>query len=296
MSASQRISFWLIGSLADKLKCSNAEMLKTIRRTFSIYTAFAAMVPKMFLAYSIWVWMQFIVQIIALVIFVAFWTAVYAEQNTLGGLSLNQTLNYIILAQIFLPAATSTGTIYYFGDLMREGKIGIELLRPLDFQGATYAFAISQIGVSMVTQLPLAIVAWLLFRFQIPTNPLIWLAFLITLLLGTGILFFFDWMLGCISFYSTETWGLSVLRFGFAAFFSGSLVPLTMMPEWLERITAVLPFAQALYMPVSILGGITPLSDVPRIWFVQIIYLIMLGIMSRIVFRVAVRKVTVQGG
>ena len=271
-------------------------MLKPIRRTISIYGAFAAMVPKMFLAYSIWVWMQFIVQIIALVIFVAFWTAVYAEQETIGGLNLNQTLNYIILAQIFLPAVTSTGTIYYFGDLMREGRIGIELLRPLDFQGATYAYAISQMGVGLVTQLPLALVAWFLYRFQLPTDPLIWLAFVITLMMGSGVLFFFDWMLGCVSFYSTETWGLSVLRFSISLFFSGSLVPLSMMPNWLATITAVLPFAQALYMPVSILGGITPLADVPRIWLLQLVYLIVLGLLSRVVFRVAVRKVTVQGG
>lgn len=254
------------------------------------------MVPKMFLAYSIWVWMHFIVQIIALVIFVAFWTAVYAEKEIIGGLNLNQTLNYIILAQIFLPAVTSTGTIYYFGTLMRDGKIGIELLRPLDFQGATFAYTFAQTGVGLVTQLPLALVAWFLYRFQLPTDPLIWLAFLITLLLGNGVVFFFDWMLGCISFYSTETWGLGVLRFSISLFFSSSLVPLTMMPDWLAGLTAVLPFAQALYMPVSILGGITPLADVPQIWLIQLVYLIVLGYLSRIVFRIAVRKVTVQGG
>ena len=109
-------------------------MIRSIRRKLSIYGTFAAMVPKLFLAYSIWVWMQFFVQCISLVIFVAFWNAVYADQATIGGLSLNETLNYIILAQLFMPAVSSTGTIYFFGELMREGRVGIELLRPVDFQ------------------------------------------------------------------------------------------------------------------------------------------------------------------
>ncbi|MCB8923065.1 MAG: hypothetical protein H6662_15875 [Ardenticatenaceae bacterium] len=271
-------------------------MITTLRRYTSIYGAIAAMWPKMYLAYSIWVWMQFIVQVIALVIFVAFWTAVYAEQSTIGGLNLQQTLSYIILAQIFLPAIDATSTIYYFGDLMREGRVGVELLRPVDFQAANYVGSVTRIAISLVTQMPLALVAWLLFRFQLPSDPLVWLAFLLTLLLGNAVLFCFDWILACVSFYSTETWGLSVLRFGVATFFSGSLVPLTMMPTWLRSIAAAMPFAQALYMPVSILGGITPLAAVPRIWLTQLVYLLVLGYLSRLVFRVSVRKVTVQGG
>ena len=56
--------------------------------------------------------------------------------------------------------------------------MGIELLRPLDFQAATYVRNIAEVGVGLVVQIPLAIVAWLLFHYQLPTDPLIWLAFL----------------------------------------------------------------------------------------------------------------------
>ncbi len=271
-------------------------MIQSLRRTASIYGAFVAMVPKLFLAYSIWVWMQFITQVIAIVIFVAFWTAVYAGQAELSGLTLSQTLTYIILAQLFAPAAHATNAIYQFGHLMREGLIGIELLRPVDFQAASYVNMLGRVGVELVLQLPLALIAWLLFRFQIPTNPLIWLAFVVTLLLGNGVIFFFDWMLGCIAFYSTEIWGMSILRYGIALFFSGAFVPLVMMPDWLHTIANFLPFAQALYTPVSLLSGITTLSQMPEIWLRQGILLLGFGLLSRFVFQRAVRKVTVQGG
>jgi ABC-2 type transport system permease protein len=267
-----------------------------LRRRMSVYTAMAAMVPKEFLAYRVWVWMQFFVQVIALLIFVSFWTAVYAQDDTLGGLGLSQTLNYIVLAQIFLPVVHTPGTILYFGYLMREGQMGIELLRPLDFQLATYLRNVAEVAVSLVMQLPLALIGWLLFRYQLPADPLVWLAFLGTLILGNALLFCFEWMLGCLAFYSTETWGLSVLRFGVATFFSGSLLPLAMMPGWLQNLALALPFAQALYVPVSLLSGITPLSEGPRIWLVQSVYLLILAFLSRLVFRVTVRKVTVQGG
>jgi ABC-2 type transport system permease protein len=273
-------------------------MISTLHRKIRIYGAFATMVPKLWLAYSTWVWMQFIVQTIALVILVSFWTAVYGSGETISisGLELNQTLNYIILAQIFLPIIHAPSTIFYFGQLMREGQVGIELLRPIDFQIATYVRNVAEAVSALFLQIPLALVGWLIYQYRLPSNPIIWVAFIFSLLLGNAVVFFFDWILSCISFYSTETWGLSVLRFGFATFFSGALVPIAVMPAWLQKITTALPFSHALYIPVSLLSGITPLQDMPRIWLIELAYLIGLLILSRIIFNVSVRKVTVQGG
>jgi ABC-2 type transport system permease protein len=271
-------------------------MIATLRRQLKVYGAIAATIPKLFLAYQIWVWMQFVVQTIALIIFVSFWKAVYAGGDTISGLELQQTLNYIILAQIFIPLVHSTGIIYEFGWMIRQGRIGIELLKPVDFQLSIYVQKLTEVGISLVLQLPMAVIGWLLFRYQLPTDPLIWLAFIVTLLLGNALLFCFDWMVACLCFYTTEAWGLGVLRFGVSTFFSGSLVPLVMMPGWLQTLTVILPFSQALYAPVALLSGITALADMPRIWLTQLVSLIILLLLSRLVFRFAARKITVQGG
>ena len=61
-------------------------MMASFRRTARVYAAIAAMVPKEFLAYNVWVWMQFIAQLLSMTIFVFFWRAAYAGTSTLGGL------------------------------------------------------------------------------------------------------------------------------------------------------------------------------------------------------------------
>ena len=61
-------------------------MTVALRRGLRAYGAIAAIVPKMFMAYSIWVWMSWFVQIIAVVILVAFWRAVFSNTATVGGL------------------------------------------------------------------------------------------------------------------------------------------------------------------------------------------------------------------
>jgi viologen exporter family transport system permease protein len=270
-------------------------MIQSFRRGVSIYAAIASTAVKARLAYNMWVWADFFVTIVSMFIFVYFWRAVYAGTATLGGLTLTQTINYILLARLLAPLV-ETRTIFFFGFMIRQGQIAVELTRPLDMQLRIVVETFAELATFLVQRLPLFLIAWLFFGLQLPTNPDVWLTFLISLILGQAVIFLFDWMFACLAFYVTETWGLSVVRIGVGSFFSGALVPLVMMPAWLQKIAAAMPFAQAMSVPVSFLSGITSLADAPHLWLTQIIWLVALLLLSRMAFTVAVRKVTVQGG
>ncbi len=268
--------------------------MQSIRRVFSIYSALAATAAKARLAYNMWVWADFVVTMISMIVFVYFWRAVYAGTSTLGGLELSQTITYILLARLLSPLV-ETRTIFFFGFMIRQGQIAVEMTRPLDMQARIMTESFAELLVFLAQRLPLFLIAFF-FGMRLPTDPNLWLAFIISLILGQLILFLFDWMFACLAFYVTETWGLSVVRVGAGSFFSGALVPLVMMPEWLQKIAAAMPFSQALAIPISFLSGIHTLADAPQIWLTQVIWLVILFILSRIVFSIAIRKVTVQGG
>lgn len=270
-------------------------MIPSVRRTFSIYSTIAATAAKVRLAYSIWNWMDFIVTILSMVVFVYFWRAVYADTATLGGLVLSQTITYILLARILAPLV-ETRTIFFFGSMIREGQVAVELTRPLDMQARFLTEMYGELGMFLVQRIPLFLIGWLFFDMHLPASPALWLAFFVSLLLGQAIIALFDWAFACLAFYMTETWGLSVVRVGAGAFFSGALVPLSMMPDWLQNVAAAMPFAQIMAVPVSFLSGISTLADAPRLWLIQLAWLAGLIVLSRWVFSVAVRKVTVQGG
>ena len=270
-------------------------MIRLTRRRIGIYAAFAGMVPKVFLAYSLWFWVGLVLNTIAMSILVFFWRAVYSNTTTIAGLDLEQTLTYILLAQIFAPLI-EISLIFEFGYNLREGGIAHALLRPIDFQGGMYTQYMMQTFTALLLQIPMALVAWLVFGLRFPHDLQAWAIFILSALLGRTILFFFDWILACLTFYTTEVWGLGVLVYGLSLFFSGSLVPLAMVPGWLQTLALATPFAQALYVPLSLLTGITPLSQAPTILAFQVALLIGFGVCSRLFFRVAVRKVTVQGG
>ena len=271
-------------------------MIRQATQTTRAYGAMAAMMPKLFLAYQFQIWFNVAMEIITLVITVAFWRAVFAGQATVGGLTATDTLQYVMLARIFHDSAYATSMLREFGGLMREGGIQIALLRPLDFQGSIYLQKLALLGLNLMMRFPLALIAWLLFGLRLPADPIIWVAAAITLLLGFTVMFGFDWVLACAAFYTTDAWGLATARQGLVLFFSGMLLPLAIMPEGLRTIAAVLPFSQAVYLPVSVLSGLTPLVELPRIWLLQLGYAAVLLVASRLVFRRAVRAVTVQGG
>ena len=270
-------------------------MIQTARRNLSIYGSIFAMIPKVFMAYQLWFWIGLVLNIISMAILVYFWRAIYNETSTISGLGLDQTLTYILLAFIFMPL-TSNDLIWEFGSNLREGTIIHHLLRPINFQGMNYAQMLGGLVTRLTLQVPMAVVAVLLFGLRFPTDLATWLAFLISALLGFTVMFFFNWFLACLTFYTTEIWGLGVLIDGMTFFLSGALVPLVMMPEWVRTIVLSIPFAQALAVPVGLLTGITPLTDAPRVWLIQILWIVGMWTVSTLFFRVAVRKITVQGG
>ena len=110
-------------------------MIRAALSRLRAYGAMFVMAPKLFVAYRAWFWMGLFVQLLALAIFVYFWRAVYGERASLGGLALEQTLSYIMWAQILLPMVASH-FVFRFGETLVQGQFAMELLRPLDLQGS----------------------------------------------------------------------------------------------------------------------------------------------------------------
>jgi ABC-2 type transport system permease protein len=269
--------------------------MSALGRAARRYGAIAAMTPKLFLAYSLWVWIGLLLNLISMAVFYFFWRAVYAQTPSLGGLAVGQTITYILMVRVFEPLGR-LGLIWDFGFQLREGAIAHILLRPLDVQGSWYVGNLAGTVGDLIMQMPIALAATLLFGLAWPTDPAVWGAFVVAAILGRTVLFLFEWTLASLAFYTTEVWGLGVLFQGLALFFSGGLVPLDILPAWLRTAVQLLPFSQAVYVPMSILSGVAPLSAAPQLWLGQLAWLLALVVVSRAVFAVAVRQVTVQGG
>jgi ABC-2 type transport system permease protein len=266
-----------------------------VARQAGAYAALAAMVPKMALVYNWTTWLRILQNLVGMTAFVYFWRAVYAGTASIAGLSLGTTLTYILLARVFEPLA-DLDLLMEFGWGLREGGLAMQLVRPVDMQLAYYAQCLGGLTLAIGRQVPAMLLATFAFDLRWPSDPSVWAVFILSALLGRSVMFCFDWILGCLTFYTTEVWGLWVAVQAAGLFLTGALLPLDVMPDWLRVIVQSTPFAQAIYVPVSLLSGLTPLSEAPRLLLGQLARLLGLLVVSRLFFRVAVRRITVQGG
>jgi ABC-2 type transport system permease protein len=271
--------------------------MRRLVQTVAPYWWLAHMLPKQTLVYNVWFWVQLFVQGLAMTIFVFFWRAVYSGQPEVAGIAFQHLLNYVLLTHIFLRCLQSGNQmILTFGRFMMDGSFSIELLRPVDFQAGVFVQTIAGLLTDLVMKIPLMVLAVMVFGLHLPTDPLLWISFAVSLALGTTALFLFDWILASLVFYTTEGWGLSLTRYAIASFFGGAFVPLTFMPDWLGFVAYALPFSQALHMPVAFLSGLESVAHAPQTWLVQLGWIAVLYPLSRLVFQHGLHNAPSHGG
>ena len=192
------------------------------------------------------------------------WNAVYSAENrldsTLSGLTLNQMLAY------FGIATTINYLIYDSADwdlqtLIRTGNFITFMLRPVSH--CYFAFC-EKIGHRLLALWVEFIPVYLLFLFVfkinlIPAN-LVWT--LISISLGFVLMFLINYCIGITGFWLTKTEGLRRAFLVLRDLCAGALVPLTLFPDFIQKILFFLPFQFVAYVPTRVFIGSYELAGI----------------------------------
>lgn len=253
---------------------------------------------KVVTRYPAAIWANVFVNILQVVILYYIWMAVYGENVSIFGVNKLQMITYIVLSRlIYINGIVSWGINQWMTDIIKDGQISIELLRPIDFQLLAYARRIGVLIFSMLIYGTPAIIIFLLFiNIFFPLNIITLVLFFISFMLAMTINFFIEFMIGLFGFYTNNGWGLQILKEGLFSFFSGALIPVIFMPKWIQSIVNMLPFKDIIYTPLSIYIELYNEKQSINLILNQIIWVIILFCFSRILYRLLLRKITVQGG
>lgn len=251
---------------------------------------------KTTLSYIAGAWGAFIVTLIQIFVFYYIWMTIYGGAPLLKGINKPQMITYIILSRI-LYTQFIWSYIHMIGQKIHTGEIAIDLLRPLDFQLFMYAGRIGDfIAFGAITAIPVFIITILSLGFYLPHNPITYVYFGISILMALTISFFIEFMISLIAFYTNFSFGLQTLHEALLSFFSGALIPLVFFPEWLRSIIDALPFKDMMYTPISIYLELVKGNQIIESILFQLVWIIILFILSRLFFSFSIKKVTVQGG
>lgn len=225
------------------------------------------------------------------------WQAVFSSRDTVGGLNLTQMLTYYGIITVIHYA------IFDFADwnlqmLIRTGKFLTFLLRPVSHRW----FALSQkaghrlLGF-WLELVPVALILYFGFHIDlIPEYP-VWAV--LSVGLSFLMMFLVNYCIGLTAFWLTNAHGIRGMFHLLRDLSAGVFIPLTFLPDMLQKILFVLPFQFIVYVPTRVfigsyeLGGIT--MSIPQIVAVQAAAVIVMWLVSECLWRLGIRHFTGVG-
>jgi ABC-2 type transport system permease protein len=228
-------------------------------------------------------------------VMLALWHAVAAD-GPVGRFDQSQFTAYY-LGVLAVRLVTSNWMAWQMSMEIRDGTLSAKLLRPIH---PLYAYAAEQMAavpmrILVVSPLVAVLIASAWGRL-LHGDPRL-LPVLIASLIGAWLLmFFFMVLLGALTFYVDSAMGVFELWIGVHGIFSGYLIPLEVLPGWVSKLAAVLPFRFMLAFPVEALIGLLSPAQALRQLGVQWLYVAVTGVLALRVWRAAVRRFGAFGG
>lgn len=223
------------------------------------------------------------------------WLAIYAsvEFKDIDGLSFRDMVSYLILALIVNNYLSSGSADRMIGDDIKEGTLSRYLLKPIN---NFWYYLSSKLGGSLFYLFciftPVFIIIVTLF-YSYKTFFVITLS-LIALFQAYLLYFIFNYIIGLITFWMTNISSLFYIKDMFLGFIAGKVLPLNFFPEGFIKISNYLPFQYMVYFPINAFLNTDPQVILNGL-FVQIIWIVILGIVAVILWKFGIRKYSAVG-
>jgi viologen exporter family transport system permease protein len=230
------------------------------------------------------------------VIYLVVWTTI-AEQSggTVQGLSVGYFAAYYIVWTLVRNMNVVFGAPYWEYRI-REGELTRDLLRPRLPLHYDIAYFAGWKVVVIVLWIPLAIGLSLVFHPTLSPNAqqvavfavAIWGAYLLRTM--------FQESLGMLCFWTTRGAAIFDLWMTTELLLSGRLVPMPLMPDWVQDIARFLPFQWAFYFPIESLVGDLSNEELLRGLGAQLLWILIGLAIFRVAWRHAIRRYSAVGG
>lgn len=180
---------------------------------------------------------------------------------------------------------------------IRTGEVVTDLSKPCDFFCYWCSRELGRVVYFFIFRgLPTYLAGLLIFPIETGAGWSVWLAFLLSLALGTVTGVVYRVLMNLAAFWMIEARSIVVFGLAIAQFFAGAYLPLVFFPAWLATLAAWLPFYGMMNGPAMVFLG--KLSGPALFWemVLQLAWLLVLIGVVRLLTSIATRRVVVQGG
>jgi ABC-2 type transport system permease protein len=177
-----------------------------------------------------------------------------------------------------------------------DGHVATDLTKPLDYQWARFSEHMGGLATEFVAIAVAATSVVTLTGGIIVPGPAQALLFTVSFLLVAPLKFAIAYIATMACFWTQNFMGVAWAKDAIVTVFSGALIPLSLLPSWLADPAAVLPFASITATPAALFLEQATGWDALRLLAVQAAWVLVLWWAARLVWRRALRALTVHGG
>ena len=224
------------------------------------------------------------------------WRAVFQHADRVVGLTLPEMTTYVAVGWAIRS--------FYFNEIDRdlgtqvtEGRLAMNLIRPVDFQLAMVADAAGQSAFRAVLfSLPISIVLAILFPLRPPPSVAAGALFLLSAILSFFLMAGLNFLVGLLAIRSKSILGILRAKYLVLELLSGLLIPTTLFPEPLRTILLYSPFPHINFTPATLYLGKATGLEALRLLALQAGWTAVLLGVGQWAWRKSRLRITIQGG
>ncbi len=236
-------------------------------------------------------------EIAEVLIIVLMWSAIYAGgSGMIKGFTLNEMITYVLMGNLFSLAVRNFLSGLVSRDI-EQGRLSAFLVKPISYIKFVFINEIGRSFLATVLSVCSQLVIMLFFSDKLVynTDPLVliligamvFLALIIELMIG--------FLVGTIAFWTDDVDGIHATVERVKRFFAGGYFPLSLLPITLATAGWYLPFAYSFFVPASLYLGKVSLRQGLRGLVVQLVWIVILALIIKIVWRQGLRRYEATG-
>jgi ABC-2 type transport system permease protein len=222
--------------------------------------------------------------------------ALYQTRGEVGGYTLADALAFTFITQ-GMAALVGLWAWWPIAETVQTGEVAADLSRPYDYQLAWLAQDYGRALFQLVARsTPPFVVGMIVFGVSLPTDPLIWLATVPSLILAVAVSFGWRFCLNLTAFWWIDHRGIAGISLLVAVLFSGFMLPLAMWPDGIREVVYLLPFSAMVAIPIDVFLGKLQGAELLAALALQAFWAIAMLAIGRLMLAAALHKLVVQGG
>jgi ABC-2 type transport system permease protein len=228
------------------------------------------------------------------------WEAIYDqdEERQISGFTLQQMIAYLLLVHISRMFSSMPGLAAGIAHDIRDGTLKKYLVQPIDMIAYLLSYrAAHKVAYIVTAVFPYGLLFYLCRHFFTgwPDAPTM-AGYVVSLLLGFLVGFFFEASIGMIGFWFLEVTSFLYVVNTLSFFVSGHMFPLDFLPPFWAWLLKLLPFQYLAYFPAAVFLGKIQGRELVYGLLGEFAWAVAFIVLTRWLYRVGLRRYGAYGG